>query len=163
VLQLVPQGWLGWNFDVLAGHQKIAEIKSSTLPESGTFLLDTSSYRAYREGMFSGDFFLESNGQTIAQARKPSAFHSSFDITHLDRSYTLRKESFVGRSFILLEGDRETGSIRPEGLLTRRAIVELPEVMPLPVQLFVIWLAIILWRREANAGATAAASAAASS
>lgn len=162
MLQLVPQGWLGWNFDILDNDRKIAEIKISTLPESGTFSLDGIDYRAYREGMFSGDFFLESDGQTIARAQKPSAFLSSFNITHIDRSHTLKKESFVGRSFILLEGDREAGSIRPEGFLTRKANASLPEMMPLPVQLFVIWLTILLWRRETNAGAAAAASAASS-
>ena len=162
MLQLIPQGWFGWNFDVLDNDRKLAEIKTSTLPESGTISLDGASYRACREGMFSGEFFLESDGQTIARADKPSAFRSSFDITYFDRSYTLKKESLVGRSFILLEGDREAGSIRPEGLLTRKATVSLPEEMPRPVQLFVVWLAILLWRRESSAGAATAASAASS-
>jgi len=162
MFQLIPHGWPGWNFDVFEGDHQVAEIKTSTLPESGTFAIDGVSYRAYREGMFSGDFFLESDGQTIASAEKPSAFLNSFNITHIDRSYALKKESFVSRSFILLEGDREVGSIRSEGLLTRKATAALPEMIPRPVQLFVIWLAILLWRREANAGAAAAASAAAS-
>ncbi|MBV8673697.1 MAG: hypothetical protein JOZ33_09715, partial [Acidobacteriaceae bacterium] len=61
-----------------------------------------------------------------------------------------------------LEGDVEAGSIRPEGLLSRKATVSLPEVTPLSIQLFIVWLAIILWRREANAGAAAAVSAASS-
>ena len=163
MLQLIPQGWLAWNFDLLDNDRKIAEIKTSTLPDSGTLSIDGASYRAYREGMFSGDFFLESEGQTIAQAQKPSAFRSAFNISCADRAYTLKKESFVGRSFLLLEGDHEVGSIRPEGVLSRKATVSLPEVMPRPVQLFVLWLTIILWKREANAGAAAAASAATSS
>ena len=162
MLQLIPQGWLGWNFDILDNNRKIAEIKTSTLPESGTFSIEGVSYRAFREGMFSGDFFLESGGQTVARAQKPSAFRNSFSITHSDRSYTLKKESLVGRSFILLEGDVEAGSIRPEGLLSRKATVSLPEDTPLSIQLFIVWLAIILWRREANAGAAAAVSAASS-
>ena len=162
MLQLIPQGWLGWNFDVLVHGNKIAEINTTTLPESAKLSIDGASYRAYREGMFSGEFFLESDGQTIARAQKPSAFRNSFDITHVDRSYTLKKESLVGRSFILQEGDREVGSIRPEGCLSRKAIVSLPEAMPGPVQLFVIWLAILLWKRESDAGAAAAVSVATS-
>jgi hypothetical protein len=162
VLQLIPKGWLGWNFDVLNNDRTIAEFKTSTLPETGTFSIDGISYRAYREGMFSGDFFLESEGQTIGRAEKPSAFRSAFNITCADRTYTLKKESFVGRSFFLLEGDREVGSIRPEGVLTRKAIVSLPEVMPRPAQLFVLWLTILQWRREANAGAAGVAAAVAS-
>jgi len=158
----MPQGWLGWNFDLLDTDRKIAEIKTSTLPESGTLSIDGASYRAYRESMFSGDYFLDEDGQTIAQAQKPSPFRSTFHITCADRSYTLKKQSFVGRTFILLEGDREVGSIRPEGILTRKAVVSLPEVMPMPVQLFALWLTIILWRREANAGAAGVAAAVAS-
>jgi hypothetical protein len=159
VLRLVPQGWLAWNFDVLENDRPVAEIKTSSLPESGTLTIDGSSFRAYREGLLSGEFFLESEGQTIARAQKPSAFLNSFEIQHSDRSYTLKKESFVGRAFVLFEGDREVGSIRPEGFLSRKAAVSLPEEMPKPVQIFVMWLTILLWRREANAGATTAASA----
>jgi hypothetical protein len=162
VLQLVPRGWLGWNFDVLDNGNKIAEIKTSTLPESGTFSIDGPSYRTYREGMFSGDFLLESDGQITARARKPSAFRSSFDITPIDRTYTLKKESLVSRSFVLLEGDVEVGAIRPEGYLSRKATVTLPEVMPKAVQFFVIWLAILLWKRESDGAAAAAVSVAAS-
>jgi hypothetical protein len=160
MLQLVPQGWLTWNFDVLENERHVAEIKTSTLPESGTLSIEGLSYRAYREGMLSGEFLLESEGQTIARAQKPSAFLNTFEVQYSDRSYTLKKESFVGRSFVLFEGDREVGSLRPNGFLSRKAVVSLPADMPMPVQAFVMWLTIILWRREANAGAAAAASAA---
>lgn len=157
MLQLVPQNWFSWNFDVLDDDRLVASIKVSSLPETGAFSLDGADYRAHREGMFSGDFFLESDGQTIARAQKPSAFLSTFEIRYLDRSYKLKKESLVGRSFVLFEGDRETGSIRPEGFLSRKSAVSLPEAMPGPVQVFVIWLAILMWRRDTNAGAAAAA------
>lgn len=157
MLQLVPQNWFSWNFDILDDDHLVASIKVSSLPETGTFSLDGADYRARREGMFSGDFLLEGNAQTIAHAQKPSAFLSTFEIQYSDRSYTLKKESVVGRSFVLFDGDREVGSIRPEGFLSRKSAVSLPATMPRPVQVFVLWLAILIWRREANAGAAAAA------
>ena len=158
VLQLVPQNWFSWNFDVLDDDRLVASIKVSSLPESGTFSFDGTDYRAYREGIMSGDFFLASDGQTIARAQKPSAFLNTFEIQYSDRSYTLKKKSLVGRSFVLFESDREVGSIRPEALLSRKSAASLPETMPGAVQVFVIWLAILMWRRETNAGAAAAAS-----
>ncbi|HZD48155.1 MAG TPA: hypothetical protein VE178_05350 [Silvibacterium sp.] len=166
MLHVVPQSWLSWNFDVYEGAHQVAEIKVSTLPERGTFSIDGTSFRARREGMFSGEFFLEDgsenrgeNGdQIIARAQKPSALLKSFEIQYSDRSYKLKKESVVGRAFLLLEGDREVGSIRPEGFLSRKAAALLPAEMPRPVQVFVIWLTILMWRRDANAGASAAAS-----
>ena len=163
MLQLVPNGWLGWNFDVLDNGDKIAEIKTSSLPDSGTFLLDGGDLRACREGLFSGDYFLESGGQRVARAQKPSAFRSSFEITEADKIYTLKKESLVGRSFVLLQGDIAVGAIRSEGYFGRKASVSMPEVMSLPVQLFIIWLTILLWKRESDSAAAVSASVAASS
>ncbi len=155
MLQLVPQSWLAWNFDVLDNDHPIAEIRASSLRESGTISIDGLSYSAYREGLLSGDFILEQNGQTIARAQKPSAFLNSFEIQYSDRGYMLKKESLIGRSFVLLEGDCQTGSIHAKGFLTRKADIDLPDDMPMPVKVFVMWLAILLWRREANASSAA--------
>ena len=38
----------------------------------------------------------------------------------------------------------------PEGLFTRRARINLPEELPLPVRVFMIWLTVILWKRDAD-------------
>jgi hypothetical protein len=66
----------------------------------------------------------------------------------------LRAKSALRRAFILLEGSREIGAISPEGIFSRRAAVDLPEEMPLPVKIFITWLAVILWKR-ASGGAGA--------
>jgi len=151
VLQLVPESWLTWNYDLLDGDRLIAGIRVSSLPESGTFSIDGSSYSARRAGIFSGEYTLELNGQIIARAQKPSAFVNSFEIQYSDKRYALKKESFIGRSFVLLDGDRQIGSIQAKGFLSRKADVELPEEIPLPIKVFILWLGILLWRREANA------------
>jgi len=84
------------------------------------------------------------------------AFLHSFHVEYPGKSYTLKKESVIGRSFVLLENDIPAGSIQPEGFLTRKAAAGLPDDMPMPVKVFILWLAILLWRREANAQAMAA-------
>ena len=84
------------------------------------------------------------------------AFLHSFHVEYPGKSYTLKKESVIGRSFVLLENDIPAGSIQPEGFLTRKAAAGLPDDMPMPVKVFILWLAILLWRREANAQAAAA-------
>jgi len=156
MLQLIPQSWLSWNFDVLGDDGAVAQIKTSSWPESGTFSIDEATFRACREGVFSGEYILEQNGQPIARAQKPSAFLSAFVVEYQDRNYTLKKESLIGRSFVLLENDIPAGSIQPEGFLTRKVAAGLPDDMPMPVKVFILWLAILLWRREANAQAMAA-------
>lgn len=52
----------------------------------------------------------------------------------------------------MLDGADEVGSIAPERVFTRRATVELPCDMPAAVKMFIVWLVIIMWKRDADAG-----------
>ena len=51
---------------------------------------------------------------------------------------------------MLLEGSEEVGKISPDGIFTRRATVNLPETLPLPVRVFLVWLTLILWKRDSD-------------
>ena len=100
----------------------------------------------------SGDFVIARDGLVLATATKPSAFRSSFTISWNGREYTLRKESIFSRGFALLDGEQQIGSVAPNSWWTRDAAVDLPNTWPLPIRVFVIWLALIIWKRDANAG-----------
>jgi len=102
-----------------------------------------------------GAFILESSGSIMARAEKPSAFRRSFIIDYRDKQYTLRAASALRRSFLLLDGDIKIGSLSPEGIFTRRTSVDLPAELPLPVKVFIIWLTVILWKRDSNSAAAA--------
>ncbi len=156
MLTAVPKQWFSWDFTVTDGSQAVAEIDISWWREKGVLTVHGVDYRVYREGMMSGDFILESAGSVLARAEKPSAFHRSFTMNHGGRKYTLRAKGVLRRTFLLLDGDREIGSVSPEGVFTRRATVDFPEALPLPVKVFIIWLAVTLWKRDSGAGAAAA-------
>ena len=148
-----PKRWSSWDFIVTAGSSPVAQIESAWWAEKGVLTIEGVPYRVYREGMMSGDFIIESAGSVLARAEKPSAMRRAFTIRHDGRSYTLRAKATFGRTFLLLAGDREVGSLSPQGLFTRRAAVNLPEELPLPLRMFVLWLAIVLWKRDAGAAA----------
>jgi hypothetical protein len=40
--------------------------------------------------------------------------------------------------------------MRPEHVFTRRSAVDFPDNLPLPARIFMIWLTILLWKREAE-------------
>lgn len=69
-----------------------------------------------------------------------------------EKTYRLKAEWF-GPSFIMLDNGQEVGSLVPRGMFTRKTSVSLPDELPLPVQMFVIWLT--LYQRETDAGALA--------
>jgi hypothetical protein len=151
-LELVPQGWFSWNFKVLEHGSPVAEIDMSSWGERGELAIAGAMYRTYRERALGGLFILESNGAQVATAEKPSAFQRSFSLAHEGKNYILKAASSFGRKFVLLdgEGNREIGSIRPAGVFTRKATLELPDELPLPVRVFVLWLTLILWKRQSE-------------
>lgn len=97
--------------------------------------------------MLSGSFLLESAGSILARATKPSALFRSFLVEHAGGQYRLEAESVMLRKFILYAGDKQIGSVHPERALTRKAVIDLPEEIPLPARLFMFWLVVILWNR----------------
>ena len=153
-MQAVPTHWYSWDFSVTQGSEVLANIDTSSWEEKGVLTIDAKTYRVYREGLVSGDFLLESPEMIVARARKPSAFRRAFIVEHSGRQYSLRTQWPCGRAFRLLDGETEIGSISPEGFWTRRAAVVMPQDMPLSVQVFAVWLVLILWKRDAHAAAS---------
>jgi hypothetical protein len=157
MLQAIPKRWFSWDFTVLQGSTRLADIDMSLWREKGALTVQGKTYQVYREGLVSGAFVLESPESVVARATKPSAFRRAFLIEHAGKQYTLRAKSAFRRGFVLLADDREIGSLSPQELCTRRAAIVLPEDLSLPVKVFIIWLAVILWKREAEAGAAGGA------
>jgi hypothetical protein len=150
MLIAAPRRWFSWDFTVTDGSRSVATIDVSWWREQGTLTIGGADHRVFREGMLSGDFVLEAAGSVVARACKPSAFRAVFAVEHAGRRYTLRRESMLRRRMVLLEGDRTIGSLSPQGWFSRRAEVDLPSDLPLAARVFVILLAVILWKRESD-------------
>ena len=149
MLRAIPKGIFSWGFDVHEEGRAIAAVDVSWMRERGELLVKGESCSMYREGLL-GDFVLEWKGGVVARATKPSAFHRRFVVRYEGRELELGAKSVFGRTFVLLDGGAEIGRIAPEGIFTRKARIDLPDDVPLPVQVFMFWLVVILWRRSAR-------------
>ena len=152
MLEAVPKSWLSWDYDILENRVPVAILDLAWTREKGELAIAGRSYEIGREGAMSGAFFLRKGGETIASATKPSAFFRSFDLVFDQSGYTLKAASSLVRRFVLSQGSRVVGSVRPVNMFTRRAVVDLPEDFPLEVRVFITWLVIILWKRDGNSG-----------
>lgn len=148
-MKAVPLAWWSWNFALADGDRPLASIRTSCWRERGTLSIEGRKYRVYREGVFGGDFVLEHEGEAIARAVKPSAFRREFVVTHAGREYTLGAVSAFRRAFVLRAGDETHGTIAPDGLFRRTSTIDLPATLPMPVRAFLVWLAILIWKRDA--------------
>lgn len=153
MLTLTPTHWFSWNFRVTAGGEDIAVIGRHWFRERAAFSVGGTSFAVRKTTAFRSNFVLERNGWVVAEARKPSAFRRRFELTIGGKQLVLRSASPFRREFRLFDGAREVGRIRPLSFLGRTATAELPETMPMEIQLFVIFLVLMLWKREADAGA----------
>ena len=140
--------WFSLDFDVKEADRHLAHMDLSAWGEKGVLTIDGVEHRVRREGPLHGDFLLERDGTVVARATKPSAWWNRFVIHHEGQTYELAKSSFWRRRFVVRRGDTEIGSLAPKSAWQREATVELPEQWPLPLKVFVMWLALILWNRE---------------
>jgi hypothetical protein len=152
MLTAKPQSWLNWDFTLVRNGESLADIDLSFWREKGGFTVADTSYRTYREGLLSGAFILEANGAVVARAHKPSAWTRRLVIDFDGTELELRPQSAFGRGFQLVRNGRAIGSLVPQGFLSRRISIELPDDLPLPIRTFLVWLVVMLWRRDANAG-----------
>ena len=152
-MKLEPRRWYSWDYAVTSGDRTVAEIAIASWRERAEIVIGGVTNRVFREHAMGGDFIIEAGGRELARATKPSAFTNTIIVHYGGRDYTLGKPSIWRRTFALMDGERQIGSISPESAWTRRATADLPTDWPMPIQAFVIWLVILLWKREAQSSA----------
>lgn len=155
MLTATPRNWFSWDYVVSDNSQHVADIDISWWREKGTLTVEGRDYGVYRQRPMSGKFVLESNGAIVASAEKPSSLTRRLLIEHAGRQYELKPRGMFSRTFQLHAGPTMVGSLAARGVFSRRMNVDLPETLPLAVRVFVMWLTVILWKRESEAAAAA--------
>lgn len=153
LLEAIPDSWFSWNFTVTDGRRPIADIDVSWWREKGVITVDASEYRVYRERVLGGAFVLERSGSVLARAEKPSFVSRRLIIECNGVKYTLRPRHILSRAFLLVGDSGVMGALSPRGLFSRRMQFDLPGDLALPVRVFIVWLTIILWKRDSDAAA----------
>jgi hypothetical protein len=154
MLEAVPKGIFSNTFVLRSSGEALGELNVSFWRERAEFQLDGIRHRLYREALMSGAFVLERAGCVVARAIKPSVFLNRFEIDLGGRPFTLRKISMFSRRFGLFFGEQQVGAIGRASWFTRRAVLELPPDWSPAFQLFVFWLALLIWKRNERAAAS---------
>jgi hypothetical protein len=156
LIQAKPRHLFSWCFELFADRASPTTLELSWIRGRGSFRWDGRFYRMDREALLLGDFFLMNGDVVVAKADKPSALFRRFDITAAGREMTLVAESPLTRRFRLTENGRTIGTIRPNHAFTRKCTIDLPDDIETPVQVFIFWLVVLMWRRAAGSNANAA-------
>jgi hypothetical protein len=158
ILKVVPKHWFSWDFRLEDPvGMPWGEVGLSSWRERGSVGVGGQQYKVSRQGLV-GPFVLEGPSGELAKAVKVSAFKREFTLRVEGREYTLRQLSSWRREFGLFTADARVGSVIPESWLNRRAEVVLPDDIPGCARAFVVWLTLLMWKRDSDAGAVAASS-----
>jgi hypothetical protein len=68
-------------------------------------------------------------------------------VTAEGRLFQLKAISFFRREIGLFEAGIQIGHIFPTGIMSNRAVLDLPNDVPIRIQFFLFWLVVVLWRR----------------
>jgi hypothetical protein len=154
MLSVAPKHWFSWDFAVRdETGRPVAEVKLSSWRERGAIRIAGVEHEVTRHGAVRGAFVLERGGSVLMRAEPPRSFRSGFQIEHEGKPYALKGRSPWKRERALYAGDGLIGTVVPEGLFSSRARVDLPDSLPLVLRLFVVWLTLLLWKRESDAAA----------
>lgn len=162
MLRAIPKGLFSNDYEIYRDEDQVAFLDPSAWREKAELEIEGQRYKLDREGWVGEFRLLDKMNHPVAKAAKTSAFKNRFEVEQGERRFVLDKTSFWSRGFSLWEvvpgpagsEARESlvGQIDREGLLTRRAVIDLPEDLPLPVQVFLFWLVVVLWNRQKNSG-----------
>jgi len=158
MLKVVPKHWFSWDFRLQDPvGMPWGEVGLSSWRERGSVTVGGQQYKVSRQG-FVGPFVLEGPNGELAKAVKVSAFKREFTVGVEGHEYRLKQLSSWRREFGLFTADARVGAVTPESWLNRRAEVVLPDDMPGFARAFVVWLTLLMWKRDFDAGAVAAGS-----
>ncbi len=156
MLTAKPTGLLSENFVVSRDGVQLCEFDQAGGRDRAEFVVDGERYIAKNE-LLGGDFLLENQSQLIARADK-RALRRVFDVridpgSSAERSYELKVGGLIakGGRYTLEENGRKVGELVKTPFL-RSAQANLPQDVPLPVQVFLLWIGLMMWRRERNSG-----------
>ena len=148
MLEVRARNLFSSHYEILDAGQMLTTVNIRWWREAGKFKLDGEQYTVGRRGLASGLFYVEQDGELLASAAKPSAFFNRFTVQCDDQEYELSKRSAFGRAFDLKRNGSLVGSMTPTSVFTRSAKVQLPSEISAPVQVFITWLVLVIWKRE---------------
>ncbi len=149
-LTCLPTSLCSWNYRVLGAPEGEALLTFNFLSEQGEIAFGGETYQVRKHGPMSGRWTLDRSGDALAEAHKPSAFSRAFELRSGELLLEVRAESAFSRSCGIYHQGRRLGLIEPIHLFTRRATLACDPQVPMLLQIFGFWLAVLCWRRAAN-------------
>jgi hypothetical protein len=135
--------------------EPLTELSFRNLREGGDCTLGGVPYTLRREGV-AGEFVMEEpGGVEAARAKKPNALQRRFELRYPGGSLRVESTSGWGKSYRVIGADgRQVGEVRRRSMWRRQVDAALPDEVPPQVRVFVLWLVLLMLRRDESVAAS---------
>jgi hypothetical protein len=107
------------------------------------FELGGVGYKVKRSGVLAPKYELLREDEVLIAAEQVPLL-TRYRIFYSGKLWMLRASGLTSKTFKLFSGDEQIGRVAPAGLLIYKSIIiDLPDELSLPAQVFLVWL--VLW------------------
>lgn len=148
-----PKSFFGRTLNLMVDGTQVGSIRFASFKEAGTLTLGEQEYELASESRLKSRFVLRKKGEAdvLATAQKSSVLSSQIDLTYGDLSFELVRPSVWTAKYKLMWEGEDAGEIRSKGGWGRKALVDLPDSLPIEFRAFALWLVHVMWNRAAAA------------
>jgi len=141
-------------YDLHLAGEVVGRIETSWLGRTARLTCGDAAFELVRQGFGGARMFLMNGDQEVVSARKVALVKESYEVRLATTSLAMKREGggILKRPFVMRTSDgREIGRVERDGWVNLKSIATLPEDWPVPVQAFILWIALTVWSRERSA------------
>jgi hypothetical protein len=150
--EIVPQSIFSRHYDLKYDGQIVATLRMSFWTEGCKFTIGGHDFVICRESMWKDHFQLLAGDQIVCEVKR-GFWSRQFEMSALDQNWVLRPSGWISRSYQLLAGEREVGTIYHTTWMTRAQAADFAPEVPPPVQVFAIFLVLVVRQRQRSSAA----------
>lgn len=149
-----PSGFASWTYLVSDGDEDLLEVAVPTLFGTPRVRVRGVPFGLETEGITHRLMRLTFQGVAIAASRRSGVLQTTYDvkvssaIAEEGPEALVLTPSLASRTHTVSFGENRLGEIRAANPFSRKAEVDLPEILPLPVQGLLLAVVLDAWRQD---------------
>ena len=155
MIEIKKTGFLSNDYVAVRKRKNLAEFSRSFWSQKAEMAFDKRIFQLNQKGALKSVYTLIERDKTLLEILQPSALKTRLTFRMNNKDFEIVNKAWHSQSLLIKSNENEVGSVAGRGFLKTGAIVLLPDEFPVPVQVFIGWIAMVRWDDDANAAAAA--------
>ncbi|MEO8002160.1 MAG: hypothetical protein ABI644_09805 [Arenimonas sp.] len=143
MLELIRKSSLSNDFIAKEHGVTVAELDRATWSQNATVEIQGKTYNFKKSGVLHSVYTLLDGRLEVTQVEQPSAWQSKLVFRLDGKEYALDTKNWFSSALNVEQDGNLIGDIHSAGMLSSTIVVDLPDLIPLHVRVFVGWIALL--------------------